>query len=201
MTTRTPWRSRIVGNGEACPDELLPNARNWRRHPKRQTDALEGVLSEVGWVQQVIVNQRTGQIVDGHARVERAVQFHEPTVPVVYVDLSEAEEAVILATFDPLGAMAETDRSSLDLLLADVTVDDDALRALLGDLGSDDLKAGLTDPDEVPETPEEPYVSRASSTCSATTGCCAATARTPTTWHGCSGARSRDSWSPIPPTG
>jgi hypothetical protein len=37
-------------------------------------------------------------------------------------------------------------------------VDDAGLLALLGDLSGDAPKPGLTDPDEVPETPEEPYV-------------------------------------------
>ena len=63
-----PWRSRIVGHGEEAPDQLLANPRNYRIHPKAQQDALEGVLSEVGWVQNIIVNQRTGYVIDGQAR-------------------------------------------------------------------------------------------------------------------------------------
>jgi hypothetical protein len=35
-----------------------------------------------------MVNRRTGFVVDGHARVEEALSRHEPTVPVLYVDLS-----------------------------------------------------------------------------------------------------------------
>ena len=52
------WRSRIIGTGEEPPEQLLANPRNYRIHPKAQQDALEGVLSEVGWVQNIIVNQR-----------------------------------------------------------------------------------------------------------------------------------------------
>lgn len=58
------WRNRIVGEGMEDADQLLANPRNWRIHPKAQQDALEGVLREVGWVQRVIVNQRTGFVVD-----------------------------------------------------------------------------------------------------------------------------------------
>ena len=43
-TTKAAWRNRIVGSGEVAPSELIPNARNWRTHPKRQLDALEGAL-------------------------------------------------------------------------------------------------------------------------------------------------------------
>src|SRR6266705_1108793 len=102
------WRNRIVGHGEEDPEQLLANPRNWRIHPKAQQDALAGVLAQVGWVQDVIVNQRSGFVVDGHARVAIAISAGE-RVPVVYVDLSDEEEALILATIDPLSAMAVTD--------------------------------------------------------------------------------------------
>src|SRR5690348_10145058 len=88
-TEKTPfprWRNRIVGHGEEDPEQLLANPNNWRIHPKSQQDALKGVLSEVGWVQDVIVNKRTGFVVDGHARVALAISAGE-RVPVVYVDL------------------------------------------------------------------------------------------------------------------
>jgi len=135
MTTAAHWKNRILGEGEEAPDQLLANPRNWRIHPKAQQDALAGILSEVGWVQRVIVNQRTGHMVDGHARVALAISRQEPTVPVVYVDLSEDEERAVLATFDPLGAMTITDQEQLDALLAEVSVKDDALRAMLDGLG------------------------------------------------------------------
>src|SRR5690606_15210341 len=99
------WRSRIVGHGEEDPDQLLANPRNWRLHPKEQQRALGAALGDIGWVQSVIVNQRTGHLVDGHLRVELALSRDEPSVPVVYVDLSADEEAIVLATLDPIGAM------------------------------------------------------------------------------------------------
>lgn len=99
------WRNRISGHGEEDPNRLLCNPKNWRLHPKAQQNALAGVLAEIGWVQDVIVNRRTGFVVDGHARVALAISAGE-RVPVVYVDLSEQEEALIIATFDPLSAMA-----------------------------------------------------------------------------------------------
>src|SRR5690606_4570024 len=62
MAVARNWQNRIVGSGEEAPDQLLANPANWRIHPQAQQDALAGVLSEVGWVQQVIVNQRTGVV-------------------------------------------------------------------------------------------------------------------------------------------
>ena len=128
------WESRIVGHGEAAPADLVGNPRNWRTHPKAQRDALAGVLDQVGWVQDVIVNKRTGYLVDGHARVAVAAQRGEASVPVVYVDLSEDEELLILATLDPLAAMAEADTDALADLLASVTSEDAALTSMLQEL-------------------------------------------------------------------
>jgi hypothetical protein len=114
------WQSRIVGHGTEDPDQLLANPRNWRVHPKGQQTALATALSEVGWAAPVIVNQRTGHVVDGHLRIGLALSRGEPEVPVVYVDLSEAEEQVVLATLDPIAGMAITDVSAHAGLLADL---------------------------------------------------------------------------------
>ncbi len=166
MTTKTrngtapaaapAWRNRITGSGTEDPSQLLANPGNWRTHPVNQRAALRGSLDTVGWVQQVMVNQRTGFVVDGHARLEEAITRGEPSVPVLYVDLSPEEEAIVLATLDPIGAMADRDGAKLAALLAEITVDDAGLRALLVDLAG--TKRGLVDPDDVPEPPEAPYV-------------------------------------------
>src|SRR5438309_1172713 len=95
------WKVRIIGHGMEPPDQLLANPLNWRIHAKFQQDALAGVLDQVGWVQEVIVNQRTGHLVDGHLRVTLALRRGEVSIPVKYVDLSEQEEALVLATLDP----------------------------------------------------------------------------------------------------
>lgn len=143
MAVAAPWRNRIVGHGEESPDQLLANPLNFRVHPKPQQDALAGVLNEVGWVQDVIVNQRTGHVIDGHLRVSLAISRQEPSIPVVYVDLDEHEERLILATIDPLAAMAVTDREQLDALLHEVSTGDAAVQAMLDQLAQD---AGVVPP-------------------------------------------------------
>jgi len=125
------WRNRIVGEADVAPGELLANPLNYRVHPRNQVDALAGILGEVGWVQRVIVNRETGHIVDGHARVGLAISRMEPTVPVVYVDLTDAEEKLVLATLDPISAMATADKAILDQLLEDVSTGDAALQELI----------------------------------------------------------------------
>ena len=151
------FRSRIVGDGEESPDQLLANPLNWRVHPKEQVDALEGLLKQVGWVQRVIVNRRTGYVVDGHARVALALRRGEPTLPVVYVDLSEDEERLVLAAIDPIGGMAGQDDDLLAQVLDGLQADDAGLQALLDSLRPPPAETvGLTDPDEAPPVPVEP---------------------------------------------
>jgi hypothetical protein len=157
---RTPvaWRNRIVGSGEERPDQLLANPANWRVHPASQQEALAGSLDVVGWVQQVMVNRRTNHVVDGHARVALAISRNEPSVPVLYVDLEPEEEALVLASLDPISAMAGTDDVQLQALLAGIETDNEGLRALLDELAGAGPKDGLTDPDDIPEPPGDPYV-------------------------------------------
>lgn len=130
------FRNRIVGQGEEDPSQLLANPFNFRRHPKVQQEALEGALEEVGWIQRVIVNKRTGHMIDGHARAELAIRRNEASVPVLYVDLSEEEEMLALATFDPIGAMATTDTKIMAELAAGVETESDILRNLVTGLAS-----------------------------------------------------------------
>lgn len=134
MANSSPWRNRITSHGTEAPEQLLANPRNFRIHPKNQQDALSGVLNEIGWIQSVIVNQRTGFVIDGHLRVALAISHNELEIPVVYVDLSDEEEALALASIDPISAMADTDKALLDDLLRDVSSADAGVMAMLSDL-------------------------------------------------------------------
>lgn len=127
---KTNWQSRIVRHAEVPPDQLLANPDNVRIHPQHQQEALERLLDTVGWVQDVIVNERTGHMVDGHARVGLAISRHEPTVPVTYIDVSPEEEALLLVTFDPIGALAVIDQPKYDETLALVPDDAKALAVM-----------------------------------------------------------------------
>ena len=86
---------------------------------------------------------------DGHARVELAVERGEGTIPVAYVDLDEGEEALVLATLDPLSAMARPDPVKLQALLARAQTSREGLLVVLQRLGAPG-KEGKTDPDAVP---------------------------------------------------
>ncbi len=148
------WRNAITRYADEAPESLLANPQNWRLHPREQTAALTGSLTELGWIAPVIVNETTQHVVDGHARIGEAIARGEPTVPVAYVSLTEDQERLALATFDPIAAMAGTDQKMLDDLLAGLATDQDGLSDLLESLASEQPKqlneddADLTPPTE-----------------------------------------------------
>src|SRR5689334_15504725 len=125
----TEWRNRIVGYADVPPDQLLANPRNFRRHPKPQQDALSGLIAEVGYLDPVLVQAGTDTVIDGHLRVEQAIREKQPTIPVQYVDLTDAEADLALASFDPISAMAYHDAENLRALLDEVSTGDAAVMA------------------------------------------------------------------------
>jgi hypothetical protein len=120
MTTTVDWRSRIVGLTDEDPAGLNPHPLNPKVHPPHQQAALRAVLGELGWITGVVVNDRTGRVIDGHDRIDQALGTGQARVPVLHVDLDEAEELLALATFDPLGRLARVEPAAIDALLAQV---------------------------------------------------------------------------------
>lgn len=160
MTKPKAWANRIIGYENVPIDQVLFNSKNWRLHPKAQQAALSGVLNDVGVVQNIIINRTTGNLVDGHLRVTLADRNGETHLPATIVELSEAEEAEILATLDPLSAMAAADREKLDELLREVHTGDAAVMAMLEELakknqavpsGNSELPEGVRECNECPE--------------------------------------------------
>lgn len=132
-----PWRNRITRYGSEPPDQLLGHESNWRIHTRGQQDALKGVLETVGLVQNVIISERSGKCLDGHLRIQMAISEGQPTVPITYVDVTEQEEKIILATIDPLSAMAVADEDMLRGLIVDIgDLESASVNELLASLGS-----------------------------------------------------------------
>ncbi|HRT92717.1 MAG TPA: DNA modification methylase, partial [Anaerolineaceae bacterium] len=151
------FANRIVGSGEESLDQIQFNPRNWRVHPLNQQNALKGVLEEVGWVQEVIVNKRTGNLIDGHLRCQLAAREGAKTIPVKYVDLSEDEEALVLSTLDPIAAMAVTDKQKLDDLFASIETENADVLKMLDDIAEKErLEYAKRDPVDA-----EPQIDRA----------------------------------------
>ena len=150
-----PLRLEWVAAGELADKK---NPANWRRHPARQLDALKDLISDpdIGWAGVILYNEATGNMIDGHARVE-SVDARTP-VPVLIGSWSPEAEKKILLTLDPLAGMAEIDTTSLQELLGQVDFDSDALKQIqldLKDLLNLQETLGETDPDAIPEVPKK----------------------------------------------
>src|SRR3974377_536095 len=85
---------------------LTENPLNWRRHSQEQLQSIRELVQdpEVGWAGACLFNKRRGRRIDGHARKE--VVDPKTPVPVLVGNWSPEAEAKILATLDPVGAMA-----------------------------------------------------------------------------------------------
>lgn len=134
-TKANPFTNRIIGYGTKPADQFQANSLNYRVHPQKQRDAVQASLRELGWIGVVCENVTTGNLIDGHERVWQALANNED-VPYIQVALSESDEKLALAIFDPLGAMAETDSAILDALLRDVQTGESVLQELLAELAN-----------------------------------------------------------------
>lgn len=112
------------------PRELKANARNWRTHPQRQRQAFQATLAANGWAGAALLNETTGNLLDGHMRVAEAIKANEKSIPVLVGRWTEAQEKQVLATLDPLGAMAGTNASALSSLTEEVARSSKTLEGL-----------------------------------------------------------------------
>jgi DNA modification methylase len=111
--------------------DLLPNPKNWRRHPKAQSDALRALLDEFGYADALLARELPDgrlMLVDGHLRAETTP---DAIVPVLILDVTEAEADKILLTLDPLASLAEPDNERIKALLQTVQNDSVAVEELL----------------------------------------------------------------------
>ena len=77
------------------PTTLTGAEYNPRQMGDKQRLALEQSLDEFGFVQPIVVNERTGRGVGGHQRLQAALALDHKEVPVVYVDLTEEREKAL----------------------------------------------------------------------------------------------------------
>src|SRR5438876_10958952 len=128
-----PVRDRVVELVRVRAGDLKPNPRNWRRHPAPQRAALRGLLRQIGYADALLA-RRDGDalvLVDGHLR--RSMD-PEQVVPVLVLDLDESEADMLLATLDPLAALAEPAPEAWARLLEGVHASSAAVQALLDGL-------------------------------------------------------------------
>ncbi len=129
-----PIRDRIKSLRRVKASELVPNPKNYRTHPKAQSDAMRAALEEIGYADVLIARELPDgklELLDGHLRREITP---DEKVPVIILDVDEAEADKLLATLDPLTAMATVDDGKLAELAASITFDSDVLRDLVSSM-------------------------------------------------------------------
>jgi hypothetical protein len=129
------WRTAITHYSEESPATILANPDNFRRHPEEQRDALRSVIRAVGYVFPVIVNDTTGHLIDGHMRVEEAKAAGVERIQVAHVQITPEQEAVALAAYDAVAAMAYEDIKAARDLYGRIT-EPGAMTALLDRLAA-----------------------------------------------------------------
>jgi DNA modification methylase len=150
-------RDRIVELVRVRAGDLLGHAANWRRHPAAQRTALRSALEEVGYAAALIARRDEAgalTLIDGHLRKDLDP---EQVVPVLVLDVDEREAETLLATMDPIAALARPDPAALIDLLRRVETNGEPLAELLEGLyrsADEELRRLLRDPDDIPTPPE-----------------------------------------------
>ena len=150
--------------------DLIPADYNPRKDLKPgdpEYEKLKKSILEFDYVDPVIWNERTGHVVGGHQRLKVLRELGRKQIEVSVVDLSEQKEKALNLALNKV--QGEWDLPSLEDLLAEIKTFDfndieitgfgpDEIERILR--GSAARKEGLTNPDDVPEPPEEPITKR-----------------------------------------
>ena len=141
----TEIKDRIKELRRVPASELIPHPMNWRQHPQAQTDALTGMLAEIGFADAVIARETSEglQLIDGHLRQDI---MGDQEIPVLIVDLTEDEANKMLITLDPLAGLAETNDDMLRSLMESVQFEDERVNTLLQQLAPAPIRPVQEDP-------------------------------------------------------
>ncbi len=119
-------RNRIRRHVRVRAGDLVPHELNARRHPQAQRRALRALYEEVGFARSLLAYELPDgrlKLIDGHLRKDLAPDM---LVEVEVLDVNDEEARRLLLSIDPLAALAEYDRGTLDELrrLTDSPSDD-----------------------------------------------------------------------------
>jgi len=148
-------------------DDIRPYERNPRINDQA-VDAVAESLRQFGFRQPIVVDT-DGVIVCGHTRYKAAIKLGLAKVPVhVATDLSPEQIKAYRIADNKTGELAEWDFEILPIEIAELAggaidleslgFDEKELARLLND--HQGVQQGLTDPDAVPEPPDEPMTRR-----------------------------------------
>jgi DNA modification methylase len=142
--------------------ELAPSARNARTHSDEQVRQIAASIEEWGWTIPVLVDE-AGEVIAGHGRILAAQHLGIAEVPCMVAEgWTDAQKRAYRLADNKLALNAGWDEPQLRIELDDLmrgSAFDVGLIGFSGAeldeilLGGDEVEAGLSDPDEVPEPP------------------------------------------------
>jgi len=155
-----PWPADRL---ERWPIErLIPYANIARLHSEADLDKLAAAIRKWGWTTPVLVDEE-GSLLAGQLRFAVAAKLGLKSIPVIVArGWSQAEKRAYRLADNQLAARASWDFEQLRNELQElgfagfdvslIGFEPDQLETVLAGLGS----SGLTDPDSVPEVPDQP---------------------------------------------
>ena len=142
-------------------ETLIPYARNARTHSDEQVQQIAASIREWGWTTPVLVDEES-TIIAGHGRVMAAQKLGIEEIPVMVAEgWTDAQRKAYVLADNQLAQNAGWDTDLLKVEIGDLN----EAGFDLGLIGFDDLTLdgllvdqtdGLTDPDDIPEVPEQP---------------------------------------------
>jgi DNA modification methylase len=142
-------------------EKLIPYALNSRTHSDEQIAQISASIKEFGFNNPILIDEKDG-IIAGHGRVLGAKKLglnKVPTIKLAHLTPNQRKAYIIADNKLALNAgwdmemlsleMGDLDKEGFDLSL--IGFDDNELATILADKNE-----GLTDPDEVPDLPDEP---------------------------------------------
>jgi DNA modification methylase len=143
-------------------ERLIPYAKNARLHTEADINSLVDSLRRWGWTNPVLVDEH-GMLIAGHGRVRAAAKLGLTSIPVIIArGWSEEEKRAYRLADNQLSARASWDPELLrtelqelgfaDFDLGLIGFEPHQLETILAGMGS----SGLTDPDSIPEVPDQP---------------------------------------------
>jgi len=141
--------------------ELIPYARNARTHSDAQVAQIAASIHEFGFTNPILIDGERG-VIAGHGRLLAACKLGMTEVPTIELShLSPAQKRAYILADNRLALSAGWDDDLLRIELGNLQADgfDLSLTGFdLDELGAILIDASdrLTDPDQVPELPEQP---------------------------------------------
>jgi len=133
-------------------DAVKPHPRNPRRG---DLDAIKASMDVNGFYGAIVANKRTGYILAGNHRWMAARMLELPEIPVLWVDVGEAEARRILAADNRTGDLGGYDDAVLASLLQGLQDDGGLLGTGYSGDDLDDLLSGLIDLDDDSDSSDE----------------------------------------------